>query len=388
MAKETFRWRGPVDSFFGISVDSAEEVVDFLKKDDENEAYISISSPGGSFDTAQTIIETLSPYKSRIKTEIVGIVASAGTHIAMTIADKVFARGKSRLMIHNASAGFSGTKEDFEKVAEQLAQVDNILVESIQEKSGLSKSKIEEYMKNETFFTSEEALKLKLIDEILETDESFTENQIDLAIVAYLREKENKPMTEEEVKKGILQAQKELNGTSEAEPVEEVKTEPVATLPEATGKINTEMEKETVTLNPKEIKSLDEARIVILTLQDEVERLRATEKEYSNYIQNTKNEKDNQAIEDALARRVISKAKADEMKENFKRVDEPSAKILRDYLRGLSVDARIGSSAKRFSENSDVAFIPTERLEEYKALNKSKEDMLELESLRAKMGVN
>ena len=388
MAKETFRWRGPVDSFFGISVDSAEEVVDFLKKDDENEAYISISSPGGSFDTAQTIIETLSPYKSRIKTEIVGIVASAGTHIAMTIADKVFARGKSRLMIHNASAGFSGTKEDFEKVAEQLAQVDNILVESIQEKSGLSKTQIQKYMDEETFFTSKEALKLKLIDEILETDEQFTENQIDLAIVAYLREKENKPMTEEDVKKGLLQAQKELNGTSETEPVEEeVKTEPVATLPEATGKINIDM-KETSISTPTEIKTLDEAKIVILTLQDEVARLRETEKEYVNYIQNTKTEKDNQAVEDALARRVITQAKAAEMKKHFKSVDESSAKILRDYLRGLSADARIGSSAKRFSENSDVAFIPTERLEEYKALNKSKEDMLELESLRARMGVN
>ena len=387
MAKETFRWRGPVDSFFGISVDSAEEVVNFLKKDDENEAYISISSPGGSFDTAQTIIETLSPYKSRIKTEIVGIVASAGTHIAMTIADKVFARGKSRLMIHNASAGFSGTKEDFEKVAEQLAQVDNILVESIQEKSGLSKTQIQKYMDEETFFTSKEALKLKLIDEILEADEQFTENQIDLAIVAYLRDKENN-MTEEEVKKGILQAQKELNGTSEAEPVEEVKTEPVATLPEATGKINTEMGKENTTLTPTEIKSLDNARVVILTLQDEVARLREVEKEYINYIENTKAEKDEQAVEDALARRVITQAKATEMKEHFKTVDESSAKILRDYLRGLSVDARIGSSAKRFSENSDVAFIPADRLQEYKALNKSKEDMLELESLREKMGVN
>ena len=95
--KKTFRWSGNVDRFFGITPESAEEVFDYLEEDDNNEAYITITSPGGAFIVSQTIIERLSPYKNRIKSEISGMVASAASHIAMSIGAKTYARGKKRI---------------------------------------------------------------------------------------------------------------------------------------------------------------------------------------------------------------------------------------------------------------------------------------------------
>ena len=193
-----FRWSGDVldNPFIGISLQNADEVIDYLEEDENNQAHIQIYSPGGMFDISQAIINKLEPYKERISTEVAGLVASAGTHIALNVGSKVFAGSGSRLMIHNGSALLSpvgGTKEQLaeqqekiERQQERLEQIDNIIADSIVAKSGLEKNKVQDFMKKETFFTAEEALELKLIDEVLDISDKETKNFIKDVYVAYL----------------------------------------------------------------------------------------------------------------------------------------------------------------------------------------------------------
>ena len=196
--KKVFRWSGDIleNPFLGISLKNADEVVDYLEEDENNQAYIQIYSPGGMFDVAQAIINKLEPYKERVSTEVAGLVASAGTHIALNVGSKVSAGSGSRIMIHNGSAPPSpvgGTKEQLaeqqeklERHQERLEQIDNIIADSIVAKSGLEKKKVQDYMKEETYFTAEKALELKLIDEVLDISDKETKNFIKDVYVAYL----------------------------------------------------------------------------------------------------------------------------------------------------------------------------------------------------------
>ena len=106
MPAKTFNWEGPIVdndlfSFFPgakIKSDSADQVVEHLQANDDNTAYIKISSPGGDIMAAKTIVAKLQPYQSRINFELVGFAASAGSYIPLAAANKIYIREGSMFL--------------------------------------------------------------------------------------------------------------------------------------------------------------------------------------------------------------------------------------------------------------------------------------------------
>ena len=231
--KRTFSWNGPIGPY--ININSATEVADYLEENKDNRAYITISSGGGDPYAADAIVGKLEPYKSQIKVEILGMVASAASHIALSIGDKVVARGGSTLMIHNSRVVLlspqTKTKEQLEKEQEVLQKIDDRLAAAIVAKSGLEETKVRTYMKEEKEFTAEEALKDNLVDEILTPDSKFTEAHIKEIRVACANEINfinNKVKSEPEVQT------LEENMSDKTEEVQEQETKTVEAAKEET----------------------------------------------------------------------------------------------------------------------------------------------------------
>ena len=381
--KKTFRWVGEINSspFYGISASNAEEVFNYLDEDESNEAYISISSPGGSVNEAQTIIERLSPYKSRIKVEAIGIIASAASHISMTIADKLYARGQTRIMIHRASAGIEGNAEDFEKVKERLDQVDSILVDSINKKSGLSKKQIREYLERETFFTSKQALELKLIDEILEPNEKFTEAKIDESIKAFMSEKNiQTKVNNKETDSMSVQVLKE-DGSLVEPKAEETKTEETVEEQPVQEKVVVKGEWEEVARLTSENSVLREKeenwKIEKESLLQRIKHFEKKDKERSEQI-------NKETIQNALKRGAITPKQEEYWIERFKNAyDEKSALEIRAILNGLDSSELYQSVGKAFAP-SDINYYNSEEVARLKERGATDKEVVSILSARHK----
>ena len=150
MATKTFRWIGPVaDPYYYdsrssnfISTKKATELADYLEKDKEDRAHVVISSNGGVAFLATRIIDMLSQYRSSITAEINGLAASAGSLLAIGIANELYSRKSSTMMIHGPSGFAFGNKKRFQQEINQMDKIEEIVTGIYMEKSKLTEKRI------------------------------------------------------------------------------------------------------------------------------------------------------------------------------------------------------------------------------------------------------
>lgn len=128
-----------------------------------------INSPGGDVFEAQAIYNLLKAYKGKISAHIDGICASAATLVACA-AEKITMPANSLFMIHNPSCYLMDGYEagDLRKTADMLDSVKDCILNVYlsKTKGKLDENAIRQMMDEETWMTSEEALKNGFIDEV------------------------------------------------------------------------------------------------------------------------------------------------------------------------------------------------------------------------------
>ncbi len=139
----------------------------------EDKIDLYISSGGGSVFSGWAMMSALKRTGSDITAYIDGIAASMASGIAM-VANKVIMSETGLFMLHNASGGVYGNKEDILKTAQVLEKIDNILIKTYVKGSGKTEKEITDMMATETWLTSQEALEHGVVDEI--QDEPNPEN--------------------------------------------------------------------------------------------------------------------------------------------------------------------------------------------------------------------
>ena len=184
--RKVFNWRGYVgdSSFFFddgdyINEKSVKDVIDYLKEDSENTAYITISSGGGSAFTAAAMIGMLESYRSRIQIEAIGLVASAASIIAIAASDKLYARSSSIVMIHEAIIWTVGGIAEHESNINLLRIVNDNAARIYSDRSNLSLQEAKDAMAAETWYSAERALEAGLVQGILEPNEEVTEDKVE-----------------------------------------------------------------------------------------------------------------------------------------------------------------------------------------------------------------
>ena len=184
------------DSIFDHDGDliNMKTISDSLESIGNRKLLIKLNSYGGDAFEGIEIYNYLKSLKNKVVVEVTSIAASAASIIAMG-ADEIRMSNGSQLMIHEASTFAVGTKSEMQKTLNALKSMDNSIVDIYHEKTGLDKTEILQLMEEETWFTSEEAVKYKFADNVITTKGGdsvgkHTKNDIAKRIVAMLNEEE------------------------------------------------------------------------------------------------------------------------------------------------------------------------------------------------------
>ncbi|WP_427340642.1 head maturation protease, ClpP-related [Caloranaerobacter sp. DY30410] len=129
-----------------------------------------INSPGGDVFAGQAIHSMLKRHKAHVNVYIDGLAASIASVVAMA-GDKVIMPKNAMMMIHNPWTIAIGNAEDFRKLADDLDQIRESIVEAYKRKTILDEDKIKELMDNETWLTAEECKEYGFADELEEEKE-------------------------------------------------------------------------------------------------------------------------------------------------------------------------------------------------------------------------
>lgn len=150
-------------------------ITNFYKKntiDKELTITYIVCSPGGCLTSIFKFVDFINLCRSKypklsFESIITGHAASAGTIMAI-IADKRYMTKYAYAMVHELSSGSRGTYTHLQTYSEHLKSSHNQILEIYMQHQNKknSRKKLEEIMKNETWMTSEEYLKLGFVDEI------------------------------------------------------------------------------------------------------------------------------------------------------------------------------------------------------------------------------
>lgn len=130
------------------------------------EVEVDINSGGGYVDEGSEIYSALKAYSGRVIVNIVGVAASAASVIAMA-GDMVRISPTAQIMIHNSAIFAGGDHRDMTHASKRLQKTDVSISNAYRLKTGMSEEDLLQLMAEETWFTAQDALDKKLVDEIL-----------------------------------------------------------------------------------------------------------------------------------------------------------------------------------------------------------------------------
>jgi ATP-dependent Clp protease protease subunit len=142
----------------------------FLAYDDpEKDINLYINSPGGQVYAGLAIYDTMQLVKPDITTTCVGMAASmAAVLLSAGSKGKRHALPHSRIMIHQGSAGFSGSVPDIEVQAKEIVNVIGTLNSILSTHTGQTVEKIRADTQRDYFMGSEEARDYGIIDTVID----------------------------------------------------------------------------------------------------------------------------------------------------------------------------------------------------------------------------
>ena len=124
-----------------------------------------IHSPGGSFFSALSIVDTIKSCRSPVHTYIDGFAASAATLISV-VGKKRFATPNSFMLIHQQRMIWEGKHADFIDEIENQKHVTETIQKIYLDHTKMKEKELQSILKRELHMPASECLKLGLIDEI------------------------------------------------------------------------------------------------------------------------------------------------------------------------------------------------------------------------------
>lgn|SRR5574343_252920 len=177
-------------------------IVSSLKKllASKGDVIINVHSPGGSVIDGNLIFNAIKASKANITIEIDGLAASMMS-IIMLAADTVRMASNAFVMIHAPSGYNQGNAKSFESTAKVLRAMEKTFLATLSSKMGKPEAELTELMNGDNWYTAQEALDAKLIDEIIDpilSDNPEMSAYQDLKMVASLFSAWDNPDQEEQ----------------------------------------------------------------------------------------------------------------------------------------------------------------------------------------------
>jgi len=177
--------------YFGIEGSCPNKFEEELKNANGKPLTIHINSIGGDLFAGMAMYSAIKNYKGRTTAIVDSVCASAAT-LPMVACKRIIMQVPSVMMIHEASMLTGGSKTTLKKDISTLESLDNSIANAYEVRTGLSRDKLLEMMKAETWLDSKKAKELGFIDEInkgVDVPDSVIRNIIDnnKKLVACLR---------------------------------------------------------------------------------------------------------------------------------------------------------------------------------------------------------
>ena len=142
----------------------------FLEKEDpDRDIEVYINSPGGSVIAGLAIYDTMRHIKPDVATTCVGMAASMGAVLLSGgTKGKRSALPNSRIMIHQGSAGFSGTPSDIEIQTREVLRFKEKLTQILAENCGREFSQVTKDVDRDYWMSADEGVEYGIIDDVLQ----------------------------------------------------------------------------------------------------------------------------------------------------------------------------------------------------------------------------
>lgn len=128
-----------------------------------------INSPGGVVTSGLSIYDTMEYIRPDVSTVCIGQAASMGSLLLTAGAkNKRYCLPNARIMTHQPSGGFQGQATDIEIHAKEIINLRSRLNNIYVKHSGKKIAEIEALMDRDTFLSPQDALKLGLIEEVVD----------------------------------------------------------------------------------------------------------------------------------------------------------------------------------------------------------------------------
>lgn len=162
------------DSWWEESITARRFVSDFRKLEkDYDTINIRINSPGGSVFDGLAIFNAIAGSGKEVHTYNDGLCASMASVLLLAAdSENVHPAKNSLLMLHSPMAGAWGNRKEIEKALSTLDKVQDVLVISICEKTGLDREEVEKkyFDYEDHWFTAEEAQEEGLYENVEEDE--------------------------------------------------------------------------------------------------------------------------------------------------------------------------------------------------------------------------
>jgi ATP-dependent protease ClpP protease subunit len=169
----------------------AEDFIAELKAVTSPKLRVRVSSPGGSVFEGVAVANALRAHPANVTVQVDGIAASIASVIAMA-GDRVVVQPQAMIMCHDAAGVCLGNARDMQDMANLLDKISDNIADAYTEKAGGTRDEWRSLMRDETWFTAEEAVKAGLADEMLPArkqkpaeDEPEMRRDFDLAAYGY-----------------------------------------------------------------------------------------------------------------------------------------------------------------------------------------------------------
>jgi ATP-dependent protease ClpP protease subunit len=161
-----YKW---IYDWFEVDSTCPKDIEDQLEKANGEDLEIEINSGGGDVYSGSEIYTIIKAYSGKTIGKIMGLAASAASVIAMAC-NKLIISPTAQIMIHNVSSYASGDYRDLQHEADVLKNYNTSIANAYILKTGMTKDELLELMDQESWFTAQQALEKKFVDEIMFVD--------------------------------------------------------------------------------------------------------------------------------------------------------------------------------------------------------------------------
>lgn len=139
-----------------------------LAEESNEDIHLFLNSQGGHVEAGDTIHDMIQFIEPRVKVIGTGYVASAGTHIFLSVnKEDRYCLPNTRFLIHQPSGGVGGQASDIAIQAEQIIRMRERLARIIAEATGQDIERVRKDIERDRWMTTDEAIEYGIVSKVI-----------------------------------------------------------------------------------------------------------------------------------------------------------------------------------------------------------------------------